>query len=65
MLDERFITHRFKATRLALMVGVIAIIGIFSVEMMATRTIRWDLLGTLVAMAVTKVCAMLYYQRTN
>jgi hypothetical protein len=65
MFDERFIMHRFKATRLSLMVGMIAMVGFFSFEMFVHREIRWDLLGILVVMAVTKLGAMLYYQRTN
>jgi hypothetical protein len=65
MLDERFIMHRFKATRLALMVGMIGMVGFFCFDMFVNRAIRWDLLGILVIMAVTKLGAMLYYQRTN
>ena len=65
MLDERFIMHRFKATRLALMVGMIAMVGVFIFELLGRATIRWDLLGILVVMAVTKLCAMFYYQRMN
>ncbi|MFH1313509.1 MAG: hypothetical protein ABIJ00_09850 [Candidatus Eisenbacteria bacterium] len=65
MLDERFIMHRFKAMRLSLMAGMIAMVGVFSVDMFVNRTIRWDLLGILLVMAVTKLGAMLYYQRTN
>jgi hypothetical protein len=65
MLDERFIMHRFKATRLSLMVGMFAMVGCFVFEMLVHRTIRWDLLGILLVITVTKLCAMLYYQRTN
>ena len=64
-MDERFIMHRFKAMRLALMVGMFAMVGFFCFGMFVNRVIRWDLLGILVIMAVTKLGAMLYYQRTN
>jgi hypothetical protein len=65
MLDERFTMHRFKATRLSVMVGMIAMVVVFNYDMIVNRTIRWDLMGILVGMAVTKFCAMLYYQKTN
>jgi hypothetical protein len=65
MLDERFETHRFKATRLALTVGMIAMVVLFCFEMFANRVVRWDLLVVLLVVALTKIFAMLYYQRTN
>lgn len=65
MVDERFIMHRFKATRLATVVGMVLMFVYFNYEVVANKTIRWDLLIILVAMAVTKVGAMLYYRRTN
>jgi hypothetical protein len=65
MLDERFVMHRFKATRLSTMVGMIAMAGVFSFDIIVNRTIRWDLLGILVGMALTKFLAMINYQRTN
>ena len=65
MLDERFITHRYKATRFAMVIGVILIAAFFSYEFIVHRTIRWDLFIILCATAVAKVGAMMYYRRTN
>lgn len=65
LVDERFIVHRFKATRLAVAVGLALMAALFFHEAFARDRIRWDLLVIILAMAVTKVCALLYYQRTN
>jgi hypothetical protein len=65
MIDERFIMHRYKATRLAMLVGIILMGVLFFREYIATRSIRYDLFGIMLAMAVAKVGAMLYYRRTN
>lgn len=64
-LDERFIVHRYKATRLAMMVGIILMFGLFTCYIVASRVIRWDLFVVICVMAVTKVIAMTYYRRTN
>ncbi|MCX5752089.1 MAG: hypothetical protein NTW97_00425 [Candidatus Krumholzibacteria bacterium] len=65
MLDERFIMHRFKSTRLAVLVGTAMLLAFFTYHAVANKTIRWDLFSVMVAMAVAKICAMLYYHRTN
>jgi hypothetical protein len=65
MLDERFILHRFKSTRLAVLAGTVTILALFTYHAVADKTIRWDLFSILAAMAVVKICAMLYYRRTN
>jgi len=64
-MDERFIMHRYKATRAAMVVGVIGMGAFFWYDYVASGTVRWDLLLVMVAMAVVKVGAMLYYRRTN
>ena len=65
MLDERFILHRFKSTRLAVLVGTIMLFAFFTYYAVADKTLRWDLFSVLTAMAVVKICAMLYYRKTN
>ncbi len=64
-MDERFIMHRYKATRLAMFVGIILMGVLFFYEYIAYRSIRYDIFAIMVAMAAAKVGAMLYYRRTN
>jgi len=65
MFDERFVMHRFKSTRLAVLAGTIMLFAFFTYHLVVNKTIRWDLFSVMTAMAVVKVCAMLYYHRTN
>lgn len=64
-LDERFILHRYKSTRFAVLVGLVVLFALFAYDAVAHDIIRWDLLGISGAIALAKVCAMLYYRRTN
>ena len=63
--DERFITHRFYATRLAMVVGIILIAGWFCYELAVDHHLRWDLAVIGGTMAVTKILAMVYYRATG
>jgi hypothetical protein len=63
--DERFIMHRFKSTRLAVLVGAVVILAFFTYDGVVHKVIRWDLFAVSLSMAVTKLCAMAYYRRTN
>ena len=63
--DERFIMHRFKSTRLAVLAGTIMIFVFFTYHVVIDKTIRWDLFGVTATMAVVKMCSMLYYRKTN
>jgi hypothetical protein len=65
MVDERFLLHRLKSTRLAMMVGVVLICALFMFHYVSNKVLRWDLFAVLAVVAVTKVAAMLYYRRTN
>ena len=65
MVDERFIMHRYKATRLAVLVGVVLMVASFTYGYVKTGAMCWDLFVILSAMAVAKVAAMFYYRRTN
>lgn len=61
-MDERFILHRYKSTRIAMVVGVVMLVGWFTYEMMANDVARWDLFLIVMAMAATKVAAMIYFR---
>ncbi len=65
MVDERFFAHRYKATRLAAMVGAGLMFGFFTYALVKSREIRWDLFVVICAMAAAKVAAMAYYRRAN
>ena len=64
-LDERFVLHRYKSTRFAVLVGMIVLFALFTYDAVAHEIIRWDLFGISGSIALAKVFAMLYYRRTN
>jgi hypothetical protein len=65
IIDERTAQHRYKATRLATLVGAL-LMGVYVVyELVSKGTIRWDLFVIMGAMAATKLAAMLYYRITS
>jgi hypothetical protein len=64
-MDERFIMHRFKSTRLATLVGVVLMGVWFNYELLVNDRWRLDLLIILAVMAFTKVAALLYYRFAN
>ncbi len=64
-MDERFIMHRFKSTRLATLVGVVMMGAWFNYELLVNDVWRFDLLIILAVMALTKVAALLYYRYAN
>jgi len=61
MLDERFVIHRYKSTSHAAMVAAVLLGGFILHDFFAQDVVRRDLLITLVAMAVTKLVAMVWY----
>lgn len=61
MFDERFLTHRYKSTSHAAMVAAALLGGFFFYDFLVREAVRWDLLITLVAMAVTKLFFMAWY----
>ena len=65
MVDERFIMHRYKATRLAVIVGIVLMFAFFTYNLVTTKIIRWDLFAIMFAMALAKVGAMIYFRKTN
>ena len=64
-MDERVIMHRYKATRAAMVAGLIIMGVFFWYDYISIREVRWDLLLVMSAMAVVKVAAMIYFRRTN
>jgi hypothetical protein len=65
MMDERFVVHRYRATRFAAVVAALVAALFFFYALFVEKTIRWDLLIILTAMAVSKVAALAYLRRTN
>lgn len=64
-MDERFIIHRLRSTRLAAITGII-LMGISIIYYFyADHIYRMDLIGIMVIMAITKWIAMFYYKKTN
>lgn len=63
-LDERFIAHRHRSSRLALGVGVTFMAGWFTWDLLHDR-IHLDLLVILAAMVLTKVVTMIYLSFTD
>lgn len=63
--DERFITHRYYSSRLALVVGLMMMVSWFSYELIVNQRMRLDLVIIIGAMALTKIVAMLYYRITQ
>jgi len=65
MIDERFVMHRLKATRLSAIAGALALGGWYLYYYLTTDQVRHDILSVLVLMAVVKVGAMVFYRRTD
>ena len=63
--DERFIMHRYYSSRLALVVGMLALVIWFNYELIAHHRLHWDLAVIAGVMAVTKLAAMIYYKSTH
>jgi low affinity Fe/Cu permease len=60
--DERFIMHRYRSSRVALIVMVVMMAVWFEYEYFVNDTMRWDLLIILSASLVAKVGSMIYYR---
>lgn len=60
--DERFIMHRLRSSRFALIVMVV-ITGVWlEYEFFVNDQMRWDLLIILSASAIAKVVSMIFYR---
>ena len=64
-MDERFKLHRLYATRFSAIIGIVMIGFWFSYEYLFNQLLRWDLFSVMIAMALAKISAMFYYQRTD
>ena len=60
--DERFIMHRYYSTRIATIVGMVLMAAWFNYELFTKDIFRWDLAVIALAMAITKIVAMVYYR---
>jgi hypothetical protein len=64
-MDERFLIHRLRSTRLAAIVGVIVIGMLIIYELLVQGTLSWQMLIVISTMAIIKWSTMLYYQKTD
>ncbi len=64
-MDERFVVHRLKATRLSAVAGAIALGGWYLYYYLTAGEVRYDILFVLVLMAAVKLGAMVYFRRTG
>jgi hypothetical protein len=64
-MDERFLIHRLRSTRLAAIVGVIVMGVLMIYELLVRGSLSWQMLVVISAMAITKWGTMLYYQKTD
>lgn len=64
-MDERFIIHRLKSTRFAMLTGLIGILVYMLYETAANGVPRWDLLIITGVFALAKLGAMTYYRLTQ
>ena len=63
MVDERFVAHRYKATRLSMAVGLVMMLGFFNYDLFIRKIYRWDFMIVILAMALVKMVTMLYLRR--
>lgn len=64
-MDEREIIHRLKSTRFAVLVGIAIMFVYFQYELIVKHVIHWDIFYILLAMALAKVAAIIYYRKMN
>lgn len=64
-IDERFIMHRYKSTRAAVIAAAVLMAVWTWYEYFINEVVRWDLVIIMVVTAVVKVGTMLYYRITN
>ncbi len=60
--DERFIMHRLKSSRFALIVTIVMMAVWFEYDLIVNSQIRWDLLIILSVSAIAKLGSMIYYR---
>lgn len=65
MADERFVLHRYKATRFSIIVTAITVVVIYNYDFLVNHIINKNMLIVMSVMVVSKLVAMLYYRFTN
>jgi hypothetical protein len=60
--DERFIMHRLRSSRFALIVMVVLTAVCLEYEFFVNDQMRWDLFIILCAAAIAKFGSMIYYR---
>jgi hypothetical protein len=64
-MDERFKLHQLRSTRFAMLVTILALAVIFYYELIAVKSVRWDIFTVLSIAAVAKISALIYYKIIN
>ena len=65
VVDERFLTHRLRASSLAGIIGGELAIVLFAYRYYFDHFWSWDLFAVGVTVAVVKVSAMIWYRCTD
>ena len=64
-VDERFLTHRLRATSLAGVAGGVTASLLFAYYYFAQQDPRWDLLAVALVIAAVKLGALAYFRMTD
>jgi len=64
-VDERFLTHRLRATSLAGVAGGLTASFLFVYYYFSEHAARWDLLAVALVIAAVKMGALAYYRMTD
>jgi hypothetical protein len=64
-VDERFLTHRLRATSLAGVAGGVTASLLFAYYYFVEQSPRWDLLAVALVIAAVKLGALAFYRMTD
>jgi hypothetical protein len=64
-MDERFVAHRYYSSRIALVVGMLLIVGWFMYDLYAHDFFHTDLAIIAGVMAAAKLAAMAFFRLTR
>lgn len=64
-VDERFLTHRLRATSLAGVAGGVTASLLFAYYYFVEQSPRWDLLVVALVIAAVKLGALAFYRMTD
>ena len=65
VVDERFLTHRFRSTSLAGVIGGVVAICLFGYRYYVNHQWSWDLLAVSLTIVGVKMAAMTWYYLTD